>query len=155
MQYPLHVLNLSSIQDLASMLQKEPKIDKLDARRFRANIIVSGAEPYDEEKWKKIAAKAPGAEESEALFHVSCRTVRCKMPNVDPETGLRHREEPDHTLRKQRNVDDGAPSYGCLGMQACPLFNEKQRQEAELETFVEVGMEIGVLETGPHHYIEQ
>ncbi|KAI9171165.1 Mitochondrial amidoxime reducing component 2 [Paramyrothecium foliicola] len=153
--YPLHLLNLSSVQDLASMLSKEPKIEKLDVRRFRANIIVSGAKPYDEEAWKLIAAQAPADMETKSLFHVSCRTARCKMPNVDPANGVRHREEPDHTLRKRRNVDPGAPIYGCLGMQLCPIFTESQREDLELESVIEVGMEIGVLETGAHHYIEQ
>lgn len=77
------------------------------------------------------------------------------MPNVDPENGTRHKDEPDHTLRHHRNVDDGAPNLGCLGMQLCPIFPEAKHNKDELESFVEAGMEIEVIETGAHHYIDQ
>jgi len=38
-QYPLHILNLSSIQDLDAKIPKDNDLQRLDARRFRANII--------------------------------------------------------------------------------------------------------------------
>ena len=74
------------------------------------------------------------------------------MPNVDQDTGVRHRNEPDRSLRMYRNVDEGSPKYGCLGMQLCPMFPEC-RQERELDFTVQVGMEITPLSTGKHVYI--
>jgi uncharacterized protein YcbX len=153
--YPLHLLSLSSVQNLGSMLKKGPIIENLDVRRFRGNIIVSGTEAYAEEQWKMIATRGSGEDSSKGFYHVSCRTVRCKMPNVDPENGARHKDEPDHTLRHHRNVDDGAPNLGCLGMQLCPVFPEAKQNHYDLESFIEVGMEVEVIETGAHHYIEQ
>lgn len=88
-----------------------------------------------------------------AEFAIACRTVRCKLPNVDPETGFRHHVEPDKSLRKFRNVDEGAPFSGCLGMQATPLFEDGLSEE-DRETWVGVGMTIDVLERGRHVYIK-
>jgi len=76
----------------------------------------------------------------------------CKLPNIDQTTGERHPTEPDKTLRTQRNVDEGAPKLGCLGMNLTPLFPRTDRPEA-MESVVEVGMAVQVLERGRHRYI--
>lgn len=119
--------------------------------------VVSGAPAYEEEKWKSIRLN-PGSSSlsNTADFHVSCRTVRCKLPNVDPATGTRHPAEPDRSLRKHRSVDAGAPLLGCLGMQMCPLFDDAGDVPREdLRSWVEVGMDIDVLAEGEHLYIKQ
>jgi uncharacterized protein YcbX len=113
---------------------------RLSAKRFRANLIVTGPAAYAEDEWKRVRI---GAQE----FAVSCRTARCKMPNVDPDTGARHATEPDRTLRAVRAVDRGAGPYtGCLGMQLVPVAREGE---------VRVGDEVVVLEKGEHVYIKQ
>ncbi|KAK7397947.1 hypothetical protein QQX98_012684 [Neonectria punicea] len=150
--YPLHLLNLTSMQDLDTLLLKDDTMNGLDARRFRPNIIISGAEQYDEETWKAINLKHPSTND-ECGFDVACRTVRCKLPNVDPGTGIRHKVEPDRALRKFRDVDEGAPKMGCLGMQLCPMFPPATAAE-NLESYVEVGMEIDVLKRGSHHFLK-
>lgn len=76
------------------------------------------------------------------------------MVNVDPVDGSRHKAEPDGALRRFREIDEGAPRYGCLGMQLCPIFS-KTSEPQDLQAFIEVGMGIDVIETGPHFYIEQ
>ncbi|KAK1759452.1 molybdenum cofactor sulfurase [Echria macrotheca] len=126
--YPLHLLNLSSVRDLEAKLEKDDDLRQLDPGRFRANIIIDGPGAYEEETWKKIVLRpVPRTKSVHATqpcqFHVSCRTVRCKMPNVDQETGHRHPVEPDRSLRKFRDVDPGAKKKGCLGMQLTPLFD--------------------------------
>lgn len=75
------------------------------------------------------------------------------MPNVDQDNGVRHPVEPDRSLRKLRDVDAGARLMGCLGMQLTPLFGKTNG--SELESWVEVGMEVDVLERGEHLYIRQ
>lgn len=87
-------------------------------------------------------------QQDEASFHVSCRTTRCKLPNVNPDNGIRHPVEPDKTLRAQRAVDEGAPKKGCLGMQMTPLFEDMTCPE----TYLEVGMSVEVLARGEHIY---
>lgn len=76
------------------------------------------------------------------------------MPNVDPDTGFRHAVEPDKSLRKHREVDEGAPGGGCLGMQLTPLFDQTDDPEA-MESWVEVGMKVEVLQRGSHRYVKQ
>ncbi|KAK3906292.1 molybdenum cofactor sulfurase [Staphylotrichum tortipilum] len=151
--YPLHLLNLSSVRDLDSKIDKDEELRFLDPRRFRANLIIDGGEtPYEEETWKKIRL-VPGSDSKRdaSTFHVSCRTVRCKLPNVDQGTGHRHQVEPDRSLRKHREVDEGAKHMGCLGMQLTPLFPKTHSPE-DLESWVEVGMSVEVLERGHHVY---
>ncbi|KAF7553077.1 hypothetical protein G7046_g7203 [Stylonectria norvegica] len=149
--YPLHLLSLSSMQALDTKVVKDETMKQLDVRRFRSNIIVSGTDEYDEDEWKRFRLSSAT---EECLFAVTCRTVRCKLPNVDPDTGIRHRAEPDRALRKYRDVDEGAPKMGCLGMQMCPVFPENAAP-GELEAYIEVGMRIDVLLRGSHTYIRQ
>ncbi|KAK4450074.1 molybdenum cofactor sulfurase [Podospora aff. communis PSN243] len=153
--YPLHLLNLASVRDLETIVAKDEQLQHLDPRRFRANIIID-APAYAEETWKDIRFHHvdPSIDGDSPRFHVSCRTVRCKLPNVDQDTGLRHPVEPDRSLRKFRNVDPGAKNNGCLGMQLTPLF-EKTAEPEGMETWLEVGMGVEVLGTGEHVYIAQ
>ena len=39
MQYPLHLLNLSSVRDFDAKIDKDEALRVLDPRRFRANFI--------------------------------------------------------------------------------------------------------------------
>lgn len=80
----------------------------------------------------------------------------CKLPNVNPDGGVRHKAEPDHALRHHRNVDLGAPKHGCLGVQMVPIFpNAEGADVNELSLIIAVGMSIEVLERGEHVYIPQ
>ncbi|KAL8298515.1 hypothetical protein RB600_003167 [Gaeumannomyces tritici] len=156
--FPLHLLSLSSVQDLEDKLEKDENLSRLDARRFRANIIntVNGTPAYEEEKWKAIRfLPEPDTPLDPVDFHVSCRTVRCKLPNVDQDLGVRHAVEPDKSLRRHRNVDEGAPLSGCLGMQMTPTFKKAGGRVLEMESTVAIGMSVKVLETGPHRYVKQ
>ena len=106
--YPLHIMNLASVRDVGSNLQRGPQ--KLSALRFRPNIIFSGSEAYAEDRWKRIRI-------GHYEYFVSCRTVRCLLPNVDPDTGLKHGSEPNRTLKSFRCIDEGDAKNACLGMQ--------------------------------------
>lgn len=77
------------------------------------------------------------------------------MPNVNPDDGHRHPVEPDKSLRKFREVDEGAKHMGCLGMQVIPLFEKASAGPEHRESWLEVGMSIDVLERGHHVYIKQ
>ncbi|KAH9908791.1 hypothetical protein F4778DRAFT_364814 [Xylariomycetidae sp. FL2044] len=153
--YPLHLMNLNSLQAFSSEVPKDEELKQLDVMRFRPNIILSGAPAYDEESWKQVRFK-PGDSGlyNDAVFHVSCRTVRCKLPNVDPTNGIRHPVEPDKSLRANRAVDPGAPRMGCLGMQMTPLFDGDDDDEA-CQGWVAVGMKVEVEQRGEHVYIKQ
>ncbi|EDN10703.1 MOSC domain-containing protein [Histoplasma capsulatum] len=77
--------------------------------------------------------------------YTACRTVRCRLPNVDPKTGVRHPVEPDKTLKSFRCIDAGDPYNACFGMQCVPTVEEFT---------LRVGDEVKVLEKGEHFYIK-
>ncbi|PHH65336.1 hypothetical protein CDD81_2748 [Ophiocordyceps australis] len=138
--HPLHLLSITSVHHLESKIQTDKSLHHLDVRRFRANIILSGIEAYDEDDWKVVQF---GLERhiGKNLFHVAC------------PTGTRHGSEPDRALRKFRNIDEGAPKMGCLGMQLCPIFARDQQQSSDrAQALLQVGMEVNVLQRGPHHF---
>jgi uncharacterized protein YcbX len=114
--YPLHLMNLASVRDLGKRVKDD--LPRLDAKRFRSNIIITGPEAYEEDQWKKIRI-------GKFEYYCVCRTARCKLPNVDPDTGKKHAKEPDKTMRSFRQIDEGAPMLACLGMQMVPAKEGK------------------------------
>lgn len=135
--YPVQILNLASVRDVEGKLQKGSP--PLSARNFRPNIVITGGGSYEEDSWKRIKIGS-------YIYHVSCRTVRCLLPNVNPITGKRHRSEPNRTLKDFRCIDAGDAKNACLGMHMVPALEDNK---------IEVGDEIQVLEVGEHLYIKQ
>ncbi|RVX67300.1 hypothetical protein B0A52_09338 [Exophiala mesophila] len=136
--YPVHLLNISSVHDIGERVKED--IPRFSSRRFRPNILIQGPAAFNEDDWKIIRIGTH-------VFFCACHTVRCRLPNVDPDTGARHPVEPDKTLKSFRCIDDGDPLNACLGLQLVP---------AEGQVFqVHVGDEVVVLERGEHHYIKQ
>lgn len=123
--YPIHLLNLASVRDVASRCAVA--IPKLSIRRFRPNIVIQGPAAFEEDHWKRIRLRSRcGDDGKEAVdIHTVCRTVRCRLPNVDPDTGIRHPSEPDRTLKSYRRIDPGCEEYACLGMQLVPSVPSK------------------------------
>jgi GntR family transcriptional regulator / MocR family aminotransferase len=66
----------------------------IDPLRFRANIYIDGAAPWEEFEWIGNDIRL-----GEAVFWVDRRNGRCGATNVDPATGLRDRDIPG-SLRK-------------------------------------------------------
>lgn len=147
--FPIHLISGASVSEIESQIATGPMQGKLDPRRFRANIHVSGVPAYEEDKWKnitvgkRIGRNEHGLFELDAEYHIAARTARCKLPNVDPTTGERDLNEPYSTMTKSRVIDEGARPYPCLGMQAIPLFERG---------IIRVGDEIRVNHTGEHYY---
>ncbi|KAJ0415747.1 MOSC-domain-containing protein [Aspergillus carlsbadensis] len=149
--YPLHLISLSSVRDVAARCASS--IPELSIRRFRANIIIQGTGAFVEDDWKQIRISSSEEEPTRqgnsstngTVIHTVCRTIRCKLPNVDPDTGIRHSREPDQTLRSYRVIDAGERTYACLGMQGVPAVQESR---------IRVGDAVSVLETGKHFYVK-
>lgn len=139
--YPLHIMNLASVHNLSSRLALgKPKAEpRLNVLRFRPNIIMTGPEAYDEDDWKLIKIGSH-------LYHVCSRTSRCRLPNVDPITGVKDALEPDKAMRSFRTIDLGAPNKACLGMQMVPASEEGE---------ISVGDCIEVLQRGEHFFLKQ
>lgn len=167
-QQPVHIINLPSVHATSAMLPQENQ--PLSALRFRANMYVFGASAYDEEIWKRfrIVPKAVAAEQRAhvaPVLSVVCRTSRCTMPNVNPNTGKfeednpgpekkKGKPQPSTTLVERRTVESGNPAaLGYLGMHCVPEDSDlKKAVDQGADLYVEVGDEIEVLETGHHLY---
>ena len=121
-EYPLQFQNLGSVRALAKKI--ETSIPRFSVRRFRPNVVLEGCDAFFEDNWTKVRVVSGSDQKKKnsngVLIHVCCRTVRCRLPNVDPDTGIRHAVEPDKTLRATRAIDPGAPGGGCLGMMMVP-----------------------------------
>jgi len=79
--YPILILSEESMSQLNEKLDTN-----LDIDRFRANIIVSGVEPHEEDNWKK-----------EFTIGSTCLKVikpcaRCMVTTIDQQTGIKGKE---------------------------------------------------------------
>lgn len=102
----------------ALLVASESSLDELNARilerggepvpmdRFRPNIVVSGwAEPHREDEAREVEAGT-------ATFGYAERCVRCAVPMVDQETGVKTGPEPIRTLAGYRRTPGGGVVFG-------------------------------------------
>lgn len=145
--FPAHLLNIASVRAVDETLPKGAESKgRLDAIRFRANIYVTGLAAFAEDNWMRISAGqslVPHGKPGNAQFHAACRTARCTLPNVHPKSGVKDRNEPHSTLKRTRQVDEGAKPHPCLGLSMIPLFQQG---------IIRCGDKIEVLEEGEHVY---
>ena len=89
---PVLVANTASLDDLVARATEPFGIE-----RFRANLIVSNDDPWSEDTWTEFTI---------GDAELSARVVwpRCAVPQIDQDTGERHRE-PALVLRKHRWCD--------------------------------------------------
>ena len=90
--FPLLLASSESLNDLNSRLARP-----LPMNRFRPNLVVSGAEPFAEDRWKRIRI-------GEVLMDVSKPCARCSVTTVDQNTAERG-NEPLRTLASFRKFD--------------------------------------------------
>ena len=94
--FPLLVVNQSSLDELNSRLARP-----VDIRRFRPNIVVSGADPWVEDDWRSLEVGAIG-------IQVVKPCSRCVLTTVDPDTGVKDSDtQPLKTLSTYRKTLDG------------------------------------------------
>ncbi len=94
--FPLLLVSNASLADLNARLD-EP----VSVRRFRANLLVEGGDPFVEDRWTRVRI-------GEVLFDAVKRCDRCIFTTIDPETGERHPEgEPLRTLSRYRRTGEG------------------------------------------------
>jgi uncharacterized protein len=98
--YPISIASESSWQDL----QHRSGLD-LSMRRFRINIIVTGADSWAEDQWTLIQIGA-------VKFRIARPIGRCVVTTLDPDTGDKNADnEPLATLSKFHRAADWA--YFC------------------------------------------
>jgi uncharacterized protein YcbX len=83
----LHIINLESLKELEKLAG-----EKIDPLRFRANLLISGAEPFSELEW---LGKILEFEGSSVRLEPFKRTERCPATNVDPQSGERDMSVPE------------------------------------------------------------
>jgi GntR family transcriptional regulator/MocR family aminotransferase len=82
--------NVVSLINLATVRSLEERWGKtLDPLRFRANIYIDGARPWQEFDWIGASLRI-----GDAVLRVDRRNGRCGATNVDPWTGQRDRDIP-------------------------------------------------------------
>lgn len=97
--YPLLVANAASLAALNDWLAEEsPQEWPLPMTRFRPNVVVSGAQPWDEDGWVGRRLRIGGV-----VFRAPKPSDRCVVTTTDQETGVRG-HEPLRTLGRHRNV---------------------------------------------------
>lgn len=102
--YPLLVTNTASLEELNTRLHHP-----VEMRRFRPNVVISGAQAWDEDQWDTLV-----------IGDVSVSLVkpcsRCILTTVDPDTGIRGSDgQPLKTLASFRRTPDGV-IFGANGV---------------------------------------
>ncbi|KAH9288391.1 hypothetical protein KI387_032508, partial [Taxus chinensis] len=120
----LLLVSKSSIMDLNDRLQSRKIVEdisenkvaplhiEVDPTRFRPNLVISGARPYEEDEWQAVTI-------GKEYFVILGGCNRCRMINIDPETGFSSKNEPLATLASYRRLK-GKILFGIL------LMHEKQ-----------------------------
>lgn len=93
--FPLLLLGEASLVDLNGRMRAPLPMD-----RFRPNLVVRGAAPYEEDLWKRIRI---GDVELDVVKPCS----RCVIPSTDQRTGERAGKEPLRTLATYRKTELG------------------------------------------------
>lgn len=90
--YPLLLASAESLKDLNRRTNAPVKMS-----RFRPNLVVSGAEAFQEDAWRKIRI-------GDVLFDVVKGCARCTVTTIDQDTARRGKE-PLRTLNEFRKQD--------------------------------------------------
>ena len=120
---PVQIASQSSLQELNARLV-EKGADVLTIERFRPNIIIKGDDPWSEDSWKTVRINGSpslfgsitGANRAALDIDVAARCARCQVPNVNPDTAVKHKKEPWDTLMSYRRVDEGIRYKPCFGI---------------------------------------
>jgi uncharacterized protein YcbX len=103
--HALLMISLSSLDGLNERIL-ERGAEPVPMNRFRPNVVASGwPEPHTEDRVRRAVIG-----DVELGYAKDC--VRCAVPMVDQETGLRDGPEPTRTLATYRRDPDGGVIFG-------------------------------------------
>ncbi|MEU6212941.1 MOSC N-terminal beta barrel domain-containing protein [Streptomyces sp. NPDC047023] len=96
--YPLLIATLASLDALNSLIAQgdHPEEGPLLMDRFRPNVVVSGAEAWAEDGWRRVAI-------GDAVFRGARECGRCVVTTTDQATAERGKE-PLKTLARHRRI---------------------------------------------------
>lgn len=132
--FPILIASESSLKELNQKLKANNK-EPVDMSRFRANIVIKGTKPFEEDYWKYIAI-------GDTIFALVKPCPRCKQSCTDQETGEVH-SEPVETMKTFRALHNDNNSYVYFAQNAIPLSESGM---------LRVGDKIRILETGEPRY---
>ncbi len=96
---PLLLLGMASIDALNARLHERGLTDVMDPRRFRANVLLAGTSPHDEDTWRDIRIGSVDVS-------VGSACTRCVLTTVDPDSA-ESGHEPLRTFAQYRRADGG------------------------------------------------
>jgi uncharacterized protein len=102
--YAYLIANTESLADLNARLARKGH-GALPMNRFRPNIVVAGAKPYDEDRWGELRI-------GEAAVRATKPCGRCEVTTTDQSTGEVRGPEPLATLSTFRNSDEFGVMFG-------------------------------------------
>ncbi|KAI9296417.1 hypothetical protein K502DRAFT_274697, partial [Neoconidiobolus thromboides FSU 785] len=99
--FPLLIISEESVFELKDQLPKDSGIN-VDYRNFRPNILIKGVTSANKEDEFSLISI-----DNNIKIHCDIPCERCSLPNVNPDTGIKHSLEPSKTLSKyRRNFKD-------------------------------------------------
>jgi len=99
--FPLLVIGHSSLDEINVQLRERGQ-QQIGAERFRPNIVVEGAAPFEEDTWRQIVI---GDDPGTITIDIVKPCARCSIISVDPRTGIQG-VEPMRTLATFRRRGD-------------------------------------------------
>lgn len=91
--FPLLLIGQASLDELNRRMSTP-----LSMRRFRPNLVISGAAPHAEDRWRRLRI-------GDLILRVVKPCSRCVIPSIDPDTAERG-AEPLRTLATYRRRDN-------------------------------------------------
>ena len=117
--YPFFLLSEGSLEDLNRRLEERadgPSAVRVPMNRFRPNFVVSGAEPYAEDTWRRVKL-------GRHLFYGVKLCGRCVMTTIDQQTGVKTGPDPLKTIASYRTIKIGGTKGARFGQN---LIAEKE-----------------------------
>lgn len=96
---PLLLLGLPAVAALNERLAQQGHGERMDRRRFRANVWLDQLAPHEEDRWSAISI-------GEVSLGVGSRCTRCVLTTVDPDS-LQPGTEPLRAFNAYRRTDEG------------------------------------------------
>ncbi|MBW4936335.1 MOSC domain-containing protein [Marinobacter sp. F4206] len=94
--FPLLITNRASLEELNGRLDTP-----VEMRRFRPNMVVDGAGPWEEDHWRALGV-------GDISLDLVKPCSRCVMTTVDPDAGVKDGSvQPLRTLSQYRRTEDG------------------------------------------------
>ncbi|MEZ9233319.1 YcbX family protein [Vibrio amylolyticus] len=99
--YPMLLISEASLEELN---RRSDEVHSMT--QFRTNLVASGTEPFEEDRWKTIRV-------GEVIFDIVKPCERCILTTVDTEKGtFRSSKEPLKTLMTFRADENGGVFFG-------------------------------------------